>query len=89
VVTRRSVIKAAGAGTLASGLSTSAVGAAQAAEAADVLVVVEKSSHAVGFYDVADLDDAGIICQLSCASSARLPDANPPLRNHRPLATAP
>ncbi|MCT9137761.1 YncE family protein [Streptomyces violarus] len=51
-MTRRSVIKAAGAGALASGVSASALGAARAAEAADVLVVVEKSSHAVGFYDV-------------------------------------
>lgn len=52
MVTRRSVIKAAGAGALAGGVSASALGAARAAEAADVLVVVEKSSHAVSFYDV-------------------------------------
>ncbi|WP_328414157.1 YncE family protein [Streptomyces violaceus] len=51
-MTRRSVIKAAGAGALAGGVSASALGAARAAEAADVLVVVEKSSHAVSFYDV-------------------------------------
>ncbi|MFD9905761.1 YncE family protein [Streptomyces sp. NPDC059063] len=54
-MTRRTVIKAAGAGTLASGLSLSAAGAAGAARAAeaDTLVVVEKSSHAVSFYDTA------------------------------------
>ncbi|GHC83444.1 hypothetical protein GCM10010349_67730 [Streptomyces flavofungini] len=52
MVTRRTVIKAAGAGTLASGLSTAAAGASRA-EDADVLAVVEKSSHAVSFYDVA------------------------------------
>lgn len=52
MVTRRTVIKAAGAGTLASGLSTAAVGASRAGDA-DVLAVVEKSSHAVSFYDVA------------------------------------
>ncbi|MGA4844167.1 YncE family protein [Streptomyces sp. G45] len=51
MVTRRTVIKAAGAGTLASGLSTSAWGASRAADG-DVLAVVEKSSHAVSFYDV-------------------------------------
>ncbi|MFB9540654.1 MULTISPECIES: YncE family protein [Streptomyces] len=51
-MTRRSVIKAAGAGALAGGVSASALGAARAAEAADVLVVVEKGSHAVSFYDV-------------------------------------
>lgn len=50
VATRRTVIKAMGAGTLASGLSTPASGAARAAET-DVLMVVEKSSHAVSFYD--------------------------------------
>ncbi|MGW6267645.1 YncE family protein [Streptomyces sp. NPDC055060] len=53
MATRRTVIKAmtAGtAGTLASGVSTSASGAPRAAPA-DVLVVVEKSSHAVSFYD--------------------------------------
>ncbi|MFD0417794.1 YncE family protein [Streptomyces sp. NPDC127108] len=55
MVTRRTVIKAAGAGTLASGLAASAAPAASASRArdADVLVVVEKSSHAVSFYDVA------------------------------------
>ncbi|WP_328843290.1 YncE family protein [Streptomyces sp. NBC_00258] len=52
MVTRRTVIKAAGAGTLASGPTTPAAGAPRAAEA-DVLVVVEKGSHAVGFYDAA------------------------------------
>ncbi|WP_309248560.1 YncE family protein [Streptomyces sp. MNP-20] len=51
-MTRRTVIKAAGAGVLASGAATSAWGASRAAEG-DTLVVVEKSSHAVGFYDVA------------------------------------
>ncbi|WP_234334235.1 YncE family protein [Streptomyces sp. NRRL B-1347] len=52
-MTRRTVIKAAGAGTLASGLTTSAWGASREAEGGDTLVVVEKSSHAVSFYDVA------------------------------------
>ncbi|MEI5098085.1 hypothetical protein RB200_04870 [Streptomyces sp. PmtG] len=51
MVTRRTVIKAAGAGTLASGLTTSAFGASRAP--GDVLAVVEKSGHAVSFYDTA------------------------------------
>ncbi|UFQ13648.1 YncE family protein [Streptomyces huasconensis] len=56
MVTRRTVIKAAGTGTLAGGLTTPAAGAADATGAsrpahADVLVVVEKSGHAVSFYD--------------------------------------
>ncbi|MEW2527417.1 YncE family protein [Streptomyces sp. NPDC047071] len=51
-MTRRTVIKAAGAGVLASGAATPARGASRAAEG-DTLVVVEKSSHAVGFYDAA------------------------------------
>lgn len=59
MVTRRTAIKAAGTGTLAGGLTTPATGAADAADAAgasrpahaDVLVVVEKSGHAVSFYD--------------------------------------
>ncbi|MFI6088355.1 YncE family protein [Streptomyces sp. NPDC051218] len=51
MATRRTVIKAMGAGTLASGLSTPASAASRVAEA-DVLLVVEKSSHAVSFYDV-------------------------------------
>lgn len=50
MTTRRTVIKAVGAGTLASGLSTPASGASRAAKA-DVLMVVEKSGHAVSFYD--------------------------------------
>ncbi|MFD0548127.1 YncE family protein [Streptomyces rectiviolaceus] len=50
MATRRTVIKAVDAGTLASGLSTPASGASRASKA-DVLVVVEKSSHAVSFYD--------------------------------------
>ncbi|MFB6553446.1 MULTISPECIES: YncE family protein [unclassified Streptomyces] len=49
-MTRRTVMMAAGAGTLGSGLATSASGAPRAA-GTDVLVVVEKSGHAVGFYD--------------------------------------
>lgn len=52
VVTRRTVIKAAGAGTFASALTTPAAGA-PGAPGADVLVVVEKSGHSVSFYDVA------------------------------------
>ncbi|MGW6057918.1 YncE family protein [Streptomyces sp. NPDC055189] len=53
MATRRTVIKAVGAGTLASGLSTPAAGASGAARATktDVLVVVEKSNHSVSFYD--------------------------------------
>ncbi|WP_190086058.1 YncE family protein [Streptomyces longisporoflavus] len=58
MATRRTVIKAVGAGTLATGLATPAVGAAGAAGASraaqgDVLVVVEKSSHSLGFFDAA------------------------------------
>lgn len=55
MATRRTVIKAVGAGALASGLSTPAAasGASRAAEKTDVLLVVEKSSHSVSFYDVA------------------------------------
>lgn len=49
-MTRRTVIKAAGGGTLAAGLT---VPAAAAAPRDDVLLVVEKSGHAVSFYDVA------------------------------------
>ncbi|MER5257286.1 MULTISPECIES: YncE family protein [unclassified Streptomyces] len=52
MATRRTVIKAVGAGALASGLSTPASGASRAAQD-DILVVVEKSSHAVSFYDAA------------------------------------
>jgi hypothetical protein len=52
VVTRRTVIKAAGAGTWAAGTAGTAAGAPRAA-GTDVLVVVEKGSHAVGFYDAA------------------------------------
>ncbi|MFD4262776.1 hypothetical protein ACFWR9_35485 [Streptomyces sp. NPDC058534] len=50
MATRRAVIMAAGAGTLASSVSTSASGAPRAA-GSDVLVVVEKSGHAVAFYE--------------------------------------
>ncbi|RDD87086.1 YncE family protein [Streptomyces parvulus] len=50
MATRRAVIMAAGAGALASGVSTSAAGAPGPA-GNDVLVVVEKSGHAVGFYE--------------------------------------
>lgn len=50
MVKRRTVIRTAGAGALASCPATSAGAAPRAA--ADVLVVVEKSSHAVSFYDV-------------------------------------
>jgi len=52
VVTRRTVVGAVGAlgaGTLASGLAPSVAGARS--PEADVLVVVEKSGHAVSFYD--------------------------------------
>ncbi|WJV50962.1 YncE family protein [Streptomyces flavofungini] len=57
-MTRRTVIKAAGAGTLASGVTvpsglSAPAAAASRARDTDVLVVVEKSSHAVSFYDVA------------------------------------
>ncbi|MFD9028579.1 hypothetical protein [Streptomyces parvulus] len=45
MATRRAVIMAAGAGALASGVPTPA--------GRDVLVVVEKSGHAVGFYETA------------------------------------
>ncbi|MEL3948424.1 YncE family protein [Streptomyces sp. LNU-CPARS28] len=51
-MTRRTVIKAAGAGTLATGLAAPAASATRARDG-DVLAVVEKSSHAVSFYDVA------------------------------------
>lgn len=59
MATRRTVIKAMGAGslvmgagTLANGLSTPAASASASSTAkADVLMVVEKSSHAVSFYD--------------------------------------
>ncbi|MEU6763315.1 YncE family protein [Streptomyces sp. NPDC046853] len=53
MTTRRTVIKAVGAGTVASGLSTPASGVSGAPRAArtDVLVVVEKSNHSVSFYD--------------------------------------
>ncbi|OSC57446.1 hypothetical protein B5181_32355 [Streptomyces sp. 4F] len=50
MVTRRTVITAAGAGALASGLPTTA-SASPGTAGTDVLVVVEKSGHAVGFYD--------------------------------------
>ncbi|MFJ5263744.1 YncE family protein [Streptomyces sp. NPDC088387] len=50
VATRRTVIKAVGAGALASGPAAPASAASRAAQA-DVLIVVEKGSHAVGFYD--------------------------------------
>lgn len=46
------MIKAAGAGTLATGLAAPAASATRARDG-DVLAVVEKSSHAVSFYDVA------------------------------------
>ncbi|MFF8643111.1 YncE family protein [Streptomyces sp. NPDC015345] len=51
MATRRTVLKAAGAGPLAGGLTAPSADASRAAEA-DVLVVVEKSGHAVGFYDI-------------------------------------
>ncbi|MFE6398270.1 YncE family protein [Streptomyces alboflavus] len=51
-MTRRTVIKAAGAGTLATGLAAPAASATRARDG-DVLAVVEKSSHAVSFHDVA------------------------------------
>ncbi len=51
MVTRRTVLMAAGAGPLASGLTATA-SATGGAAGSDVLVVVEKSGHAVGFYDV-------------------------------------
>lgn len=51
VVTRRTVIKAAGGGTLTAGLTAPAEAAAAPRD--DVLLVVEKSGHAVSFYDVA------------------------------------
>ncbi|MGW7073529.1 YncE family protein [Streptomyces sp. NPDC054855] len=50
MTTRRTVIKAMGAGTLASGHSSPASGASRTAKT-DVLMVVEKSGHAVSFYD--------------------------------------
>lgn len=50
MVTRRTVITAAGAGALASGLPTTA-SALPGTAGTDVLAVVEKSGHAVGFYD--------------------------------------
>nr|WP_257101572.1 hypothetical protein [Streptomyces sp. alain-838] len=49
-MTRRTVITAAGAGALASGLPTTA-SALPGTAGTDVLAVVEKSGHAVGFYD--------------------------------------
>ncbi|WP_343040673.1 YncE family protein [Streptomyces typhae] len=54
-MTRRTVIKAGGAGVLASGAAASATSATAAprARGADVLAVVEKGAHAVGFYDTA------------------------------------
>ncbi|MBC3989856.1 YncE family protein [Streptomyces sp. AC563] len=52
MVARRTVVKAAGGGALASGLAVSAAGASGTAARGDVLLVVEKNSHAVSFYDV-------------------------------------
>ncbi|WP_395570501.1 YncE family protein [Streptomyces sp. BK79] len=54
-MTRRTVIMAAGAGTWAAGTAGRTAGAPRAEEAdvTDVLVVVEKGSHSVGFYDAA------------------------------------
>ncbi|MFI9024198.1 YncE family protein [Streptomyces sp. NPDC053560] len=64
MATRRTVIKAVGAGVMASGLSTPAAGASRVAEA-DVLMVVEKAGHAVSFYDTASGERQGTV---------RLPD---------------
>ncbi|KAF4407637.1 YncE family protein [Streptomyces lycii] len=51
MVARRTVIKAAGAAAVPAGAPAAPAAPASRAAEADVLVVVEKGSHAVGFYD--------------------------------------